>query len=365
MGLLRSTNKTITISTETIVKAILLTIGAFIVLRVVDMVAYQLQLLVISAFFALALNPAVTWASRLLKKGNRILATGIAYVVVLGGVLTFLTLFITPLVGQSVDFFRNLPQTLEESRQQETVIWQLVDNYNIDQELKTFAADTSNRANELASQALTAVTKVSGAVVSVLTVLVLTFMMLVEGPRWLERIAALQPEKVRGQRKRVAMRLYNVVTGYVNGQVLISAIGSGFYLIAMLIGSAITGVQLNAFGLAGIVFLFGLIPLIGNTLGALVVILVAAFSSLGLAIGLAIFAVVYQQIENITIQPHVQSKANQLTPLIVFSSAIVGAGLGGLFGAFAAIPVAGCIKVLFEEYYLKDKVTLQEFKQKP
>ena len=66
-----------------------------------------------------------------------------------------------------------------------------------------------------------------------------------------------------------------------------------------------------------------------------------------------IYFIVYQQIENATIQPYIQAKKNQLTPLLVFVSALIGVGFGGILGAFVAIPVAGCIKILLEDQFEK------------
>ena len=59
-----------------------------------------------------------------------------------------------------------------------------------------------------------------------------------------------------------------------------------------------------------------------------------------------------EQIENATVQPYIQSRASELTPLIVFISAILGIGFGGILGAIVAIPIAGCLKVLFDDYVL-------------
>lgn len=63
-----------------------------------------------------------------------------------------------------------------------------------------------------------------------------------------------------------------------------------------------------------------------------------------------IYFVVYQQIENITIQPYVQSRNNDLTPMLVFIAALLGIGFGGLMGGFVAIPAAGCIKILLTDW---------------
>jgi len=65
---------------------------------------------------------------------------------------------------------------------------------------------------------------------------------------------------------------------------------------------------------------------------------------------MAAYFIVYQQIENATIQPYIQSKGNELTPMLVFIAAILGVGVGGILGAFVAIPVAGCLKILADDY---------------
>jgi predicted PurR-regulated permease PerM len=66
---------------------------------------------------------------------------------------------------------------------------------------------------------------------------------------------------------------------------------------------------------------------------------------------MAFYFVVYQQIENATIQPYIQSKGNELTPMLVFIAAILGVGFGGILGAFIAIPAAGCLKILADDYF--------------
>ena len=103
--------------------------------------------------------------------------------------------------------------------------------------------------------------------------------------------------------------------------------------------------------LAGIVSVFGLIPLFGNPLAAIIVILVCLINSVTLGLVMLIYFVVYFFVENHTFQPYIQSKLNELTPLTVFVAAVLGVGFGGLLGAIIAIPAASAIKVLVEDYF--------------
>ncbi len=350
MKLFGSSEKTITISTETIVKTILLTVTAFLLLGFIGQVTHQLRLIAISAFLALALNPAVNWLMRKFKSKSRPRAVGVAYLAVLTVLIGFLLLVVPPLVSQSTDFIQELPQTISDFQTQDSAVANFVRRYNLDEQLDKLSKDLSSRTGDLASPLLNTASRAVGTLVSMITVLVLTFMMLMEGPLWFERFIALQPESKRLRRRKIAARMYKVVTGYVNGQVLIAAIAATFALIVLLIGNTVFNTSVNAVALAGITFMFGLIPLIGNTLGAAIVVLMCLFTSTGLAVMMAIYYLVYQQIENATLQPYIQSKSNQLTPLTVFAAALLGAGLGGLLGALAAIPIAGCIRILLEDY---------------
>ncbi len=81
------------------------------------------------------------------------------------------------------------------------------------------------------------------------------------------------------------------------------------------------------------------------------VVIICLFVSFPMALTMAIFFLLYQQIENATLQPYIQSKYNELTPLIVFIAALIGVSVAGFLGALIAIPVAGCLRILFIELY--------------
>lgn len=349
MKLLKKPATVISISSETIIRTILFTITAALLLELISATSHQLTLIAIAGFLALALNPAVRWLSKRLKSRSRVQAAGIAYVFVISALIGFLMFIVPPLVRQTAEFVQNIPQTVEDFRTQDSAVADFVRNYNLDERLSQAAEDFTDRIGQIDGAVIDTASRVGGTLVSIITVLVLTFMMLVEGPQLINSAIALMPEDKREQRRRILGRMYRVVTAYVNGQVLIAAIAAAFAMIVLLISSSIVNASVNVVALAGIVFLFGLIPLIGNILAAVVVVLFSLFASPTLALIMAIYFAIYQQIENVTLQPYIQSRSNQLTPLTVFTAAILGAGLGGLLGALVAIPVAGCIKILIEE----------------
>lgn len=352
---------TINLSTEGIIRAILLIAVAVIAFRFIGNISRQLELIGISVFLALALNPAVSWLSRQLHIKRRVWATGLAYVVVISLLVGFLILVVPPFVKQTNTFINNVPDTLKSLKSESNPAGRVVTRYQLQDEIDNFVHDVTSRVDEAPGYVINTASRVGGIIASILTVFVLTFMMLVEGPLWLRRWAAILPDDKREPYKKLARDMYGVITGYVNGQVLIAAIASFFAMLALLIATAVLGVSVNIVAVGAIVFLFGLIPLIGNILAAILVVIICLFVSWPLALVMGIYFPVYQQLENVTLQPHIQAKTNQLTPLVVFIAAIVGAGFGGLLGAFIAIPAAGCLRILLE-YRLGEKLIPTEEK---
>jgi len=342
---------TISVDSKTIVRVVAIVIGALLLLSFLETIEQALKILFIAAFLAMALNPAVSWLAKIFKRRSRLLATGVAYLLVLAILAGFIALVFPPLIRQSAAFVNDVPQTIKNFRESDSAVSRFVYKYQLDKEVDDFATDFEARFSDVGKPILTTAGAVGSAVVATITVLVLTFMMLVEGPSWVDRIVAIQPKSKRAHRKELMRRMYRTVTGYVNGQVIISFIAGFFAFVALLIMSSIFDANINEVALAGIVALFALMPLIGATLGAVIVVTACLFVSLPLAIGMAIYFIVYQQIENATIQPYIQSKNSNLTALLVLIAALIGVSFAGILGAFVAIPAAACIKILLEDHY--------------
>jgi predicted PurR-regulated permease PerM len=353
---MKSRNKdhlTISVDSGTIIRAIVIVLGALLVLAFIEAISRALIIIFISLFLALALNPAVGWIARKLKSKSRVRATGTAYLMVLLFLVGFFALVIPPLVNQTADFIKDVPGTIQEFKEDDSTVSRLVYQYDLEAQVDRFASDFSSRFQDIGQPVLTTAGAVGTAVASAIAVLVLTFMMLVEGPKLLDKFFAIQPKSKRAERKKLAHRMYKTVTGYVNGQLILALLAGTFAFIALMIGSSVFDASVNEVALAAIVALFALLPLIGTTIGAVIVVIACLFVSTPLAISIAVFFIIYQQIENITIQPYIQARTNRLTPLIVFTAALVGVTFAGVLGALVAVPVAACIKILLEEHYKK------------
>lgn len=344
-------NTTVNITNRTILRTILWIVGTILVFRFVGRISHGLTLIFASFFLALALNPVVSWLSRQLNLKSRTRATALAYFMVIAVISLFLVLVIPPLVSQTRTFIGTVPATIEDFQQQDSKLAQEVRKYKLDEKISQSAREFASHYNNYGSTILNTGRRVAEALASILVVLVMTFMMLVEGPAWLERFWKVMPAKNHGRHKKIAHKMYRGVTGFVNGQVILAVVAGTFAFMALEISSRIVDVQINTIALAGIVAVFGLIPLFGNPLAASIVILACLVNSVSLGLIMLIYFIVYFFVENHTFQPYIQSRLNELTPLTVFVAAVLGVGFGGLLGAIIAIPAATAIKILVEDYF--------------
>jgi predicted PurR-regulated permease PerM len=196
------------------------------------------------------------------------------------------------------------------------------------------------------------VTAVAGAV----AIGFLTFFMLLDGPRMIDRFYNFLPAETRPRWQRIGTEMYRTVGGYVTGNIAISVIAGTASAVALFVlGSD------YAIALAVVVGVLDLIPLAGATLAAILVSTVV-FVELGWVKGVIIivFFVVYQQLENHVLQPVIYGRTVQLSPLVVLISVLIGAELAGILGALAAIPVAGMVQAIGREFLARRAETAPE-----
>ena len=318
-------------------------------------VTHSIWLLFIAFFLALALNSPVTKIASLIpgkRKGSRPIATTIAFLLVIIVLGAFLAYMIPPFVSQTEKFISAAPSLVASAKDQHTALGHFIRIHHLQGFVSTLSKQISQRIgiSGISSKAFSGLADVASSIFSVLAVLALTFMMLIEGPRWLNVIKDLfvSPKKMEHV-DQVSSDMYRVIKGYVNGQVLLA------FIAAVLIAPALFILHVSyPIALMVVIFLCGLIPMIGHTIGAIIVTIVALFHSLLAAIVILAYYILYMQVENYLLQPRIQANTTNMSPLLVFASVIIGVNYAGLLGGLVAIPVAACLKVLVIAY-LREK----------
>lgn len=316
-----------------------------------------LIILGVSLFLALALNGPVSAISKRLPGKSRAGATAISYIAVIAILGAVVFLVIPPIIQQTAKFAETIPDVVDQATTQWQGLSEVIAQYNlqgqVDSALQSIKSSASGWAGNVGQNVISGLGSVFSFITALILVLVLTFLMLIEGPTWIKRIWGVYQDHDRMEKHRqVAGRMYNVFTGYVTGQLTVSAIGAtvaglAVFVLSLIFPEVPAGLAMPT---AAITFVMSLIPMFGAMIGGVIITLLLAFNALPAAIIYAIFFVVYQQIENNLIAPNIQAKRIDLSALAVLASVTIGLYVFGIAGGIIAIPIAGCVRVLIEEY---------------
>jgi predicted PurR-regulated permease PerM len=332
---------------QTIVRTMLAAVCVAFALYVVYLLRKPISWVLIAIFLAVALAGPVKLLQRFMRRG---LAIAVVYLALLAVPVGIASLVVPPLVTQGNNLIQNLPhyaQDAQDFTQKNRTLRKLERDYNITGKLQQEAAKLPARIGSAASVLGNIGLGLVNSLFALLTILVLTAFLLGSGRVWVERLLELRPPE-EAERIRVALdHIARTVGGYVGG-ILAQATVAG---VAAWIVLTILGVPFAA-ALAIIVFFADLIPLVGATLGAIVVAVVTLFTDFPTAtIVWAIFSVVYQQLENTLIQPQIQRRAVDVHPFVVLVAVLFGSTLLGVLGALVAIPVAASAQIALREWW--------------
>jgi predicted PurR-regulated permease PerM len=325
----------------TILAVLGIAIAVGLLLEIVWIARHVLVWILIAVFLTLALNPAVEWFQRkgLKRRGWAAAAT---LLLTLGAIAALGALFVPTLVHEVNGFAHALPGYVDDITHRRGRLGFLESKYHVTQRVRdAVESGGTSKVLGLTGTAIAITKGIITAIVATVTIIFMTFFMLLEGPVWMERLYSLLPARSRDHWRGIGHQIYRTVGGYVTGNLLISVIAgitSTLVLLALGVPYAV------ALGL--LVAILDLIPLAGATIAAIIVAAVGFIHSLLAGIILIAFFIVYQQIENHVLQPVVYSRTVQLSPLAILISVLVGAELAGVLGALAAIPVAGTIQVI-------------------
>lgn len=325
-------------------KIILVAAVVFAALYFLYLVRTVIGALFIALFLAVALAPAVEFLVR--RRFPRSLAILTVYAGLLLGVFGLGLLVVPPVVEGVNDLVDNVPTYVEDLRESET-FREYDDKYEITPKLKDQAEQLPQRLGDAASGLRTVTVGIFGAIVQLVTILVMTFFLLNDGKRMIRWLANELGDEQGRRAERVGERIYQAVGGYVAGNFLISlCAGVSSYIVMTILDMPF------AVPLAVLMAFLDLIPLVGSAIGGAIIAVVAAIVGFPTTLIVwAVFFLIYQQVENNVLQPLIYRRTVAIHPLLVIVAVLVGGTLLGVLGALLAIPVAAAVQIVVREWW--------------
>lgn len=306
-------------------------------------------LLVISLFLATALEPAVNFLAR--HGWRRGPATGATFLAVFlsGGLLV--GMMVPLVIDRTVEFIDRVPGYVDDISVQADKLGLEISSEriqaaltDIDDTLQRYAADLAGSAFGVGSRLLT--TFFQG-----LTIALFTFYLVADAPRFRRVLMSTMPAE-----QREVLRVWEIAIdktgGYFYSRALLAAIAA----VSSWIVFRILGVPFAAALALWLGVLSQFLPVIGTYVGGALPALIALLESPGKAVGVLVFIVAYQQIENYVLSPRITARTMSLHPAVSFGSAIAGATLLGAPGAIMALPVAATVQAFISTYLHRHEV---------
>ncbi len=337
-------------STATIFRVVFTAAAAVLVLLGLYRARSVVVVVLVAAFLAVGLDPAVRrlegWG---LKRGHAVAAIFVAVLVALVG---FLLAVVPPLASQVTNFATNLPQYVEDLAETNPRIKHFVEEQDIAARLES----ATNSAPTAIAGSIGGVLGVAGSLVAsimnVLLVIVLTIYFSLSLARIHAGTFRLVPKSKRKRVQELADPILEKIGGYIAGNLAISLIAGAVAFVFLVIAGVPYPIALALW-----VAIADLIPLVGATVGALPAVVVAFFTSTGVGIAAVIYFAIYQQVENYFIAPRVMTRAVDLPASAVLLAALVGGALMGFIGVLMAIPAAAGIKLIVNEVVIPKSET--------
>lgn len=346
----------LSIDTKTFLRFWLVLIGLVIVGLLLFKASAGLLILGASLFFALAISPLVNKLASIIPGEGRKLPIALSYIIVSGFVAGFVAIVIPTVFNETQRFVSSLPEVFNNASFDLgfiDAVGNRIGISNMHEQIGTAINDFSlNFIKEFGNNLFATLGTVGNILTSAILILVLGFFMLVEGPEivhsfWNNFRSHKKSDKIR----TVVTRMSQVVSKYVSSAITVSLINACCTTITVFILSLCLGFSSGlALPLGLITGLMSLIPMFGSLLGGALVSILLAFNNWPAGLIFLAYTIIYLQIESNIISPKIQGKGMRLPALIVLASVTIGMYMFGLIGAIVSIPIAGCIKILLEEF---------------
>lgn len=306
---------------------------------------------IVAVILTFILNPLVEYFVRkgcypLKKKISRTTAVLLTFLVAAGVIALLLTFIILPFAHEFERFVSSLPNYMKQTQELILQLQQSARQLELPASAQNLInegmSDAAGFSVDVGRRFLAGTIGVASRIIDLVVVPVLTFYFLKD---WLiirEAFVNLASPGQRARVRRIIEDIGTVISGYIRGQVAVSAI------IGLLVFLGMYFFEINyALTIGLIAALTEFVPIIGPIIGAIPALLIALLVSPATAAKVALFYIFVHQLENHIIMPKVMGRSIDLHPVTVILAFLVGAQLFGLAGMILAVPVAAILKVLF------------------
>ena len=317
---------------------------AIVLMRALASVSQIFILILIALFLAMGLNPAVEALRR--RNMSRVTAVTIIFTSVIAFVVFFALVVAPPVISQGTQLINKAPTLLADLTNNATIN-KLNDQYGIIDTLQSKLTSVTSDGTLLIS-AFGGVIGVGKSVLSgfftFLTILVLTLYFITSLPQAVNLGLSLVPASRRARVGHLTNAIIARVGSFVGSQIVIAAMASVFVFVLSLVLGLPSPIAIGM-----IVFVCGLIPLVGHFLGSGIVTIIALTQSIAIGVIAFVAYVVYVQIENYVVTPRIMKRTLAVPGAVTIISALIGSSLLGLVGGLLAVPVAASIILILDE----------------
>ena len=310
-------------------------------------IAGVLVQILVALFIAAGLNPSVNFfENRGLK---RMWAVTVVIICVMAALTLFFVAFVPVITDQVTRITNNAPTWLD-NLQANRHVQDLDEQYQIIDKIKEYVTQ-GDFASNIFGGALGVGLAVLGALFNAFVIFVLTLYFLAGLETTKAAAYRLAPASRRDRVSKIGDQVIRGVGGYVSGAFIVALCAGVTTAIFLMI----VGMSQYAIALAFVVFLLDVIPMIGATIGAVIVSAIAFATDPSAGVACVIFYVIYQQVENYVIYPRVMSRSVNIPGSVTVIAALTGASLLGVVGALLAIPTAAAIMLITREVFIRQQ----------
>jgi predicted PurR-regulated permease PerM len=304
-----------------------------------------LILVVVAMFLAAGLNPVVDFfVRRGLRRAYAVLTVILMVVIALG----LFVLAIVPVISDQVALItEHAPEWFEELQRNQQ-IQDLNQKYDVFDRAESYI-EQGGFTSSLFGGVLGVGLAVLSTLLNAFIVVVLTLYFLSSLQSTKTALYRLAPQSRRDRVTKLGDRILDSIGGYVSGAFIVATCAG----LSSLVFLFFVGLSEYAVALAFVVALLDVIPMIGATIGAVIVSAIGFATDVRIGLACVIFYVIYQQVENYVIYPRVMSKSVDVPGAVTVIAALVGAALLGVVGALLAIPTAAAILMLTREIFIR------------